>query len=84
MNKSYWLVNPNRSEVKRFIKNLNNQDQFYEYFFIDSGKVVGIFGDSIPIMQYREEFKLEEAREIWKNLLSHGWRRTSEVWQNQD
>ena len=36
---SYWLVNSNRSRVKRFIGNTNNKDQFFKYMFIDSGKV---------------------------------------------
>ena len=39
MARSYWLVNSNRSKVKRFIENKNNKDQFYKYMFIDSGKV---------------------------------------------
>ncbi len=37
--RSYWLVNSNRSRVKRFIENTNNKDQFFKYMFIDSGKV---------------------------------------------
>ena len=27
-------------------------------------------------MKKREEFKLEEAREIWKKLIAQGWKRT--------
>ncbi len=41
---SYWLVNSNRSRVKRFIENTNNKDQFFQYIFIDSGKVTSIWG----------------------------------------
>ena len=44
MAKSYWLVNSNRSRVKRFIKNTNNKDQFFKYMFIDSGKVTSTWG----------------------------------------
>ena len=77
---SYWLINSNRSEVKRFIKNTSNKDQFFDYVFIDSGKVVGILGKEPPLMKKREEVKIEEAREIWKNLINRGWRRTESVW----
>ena len=37
MDRSYWLVNSNRSRVKRSIEN-TNKDQFFKYIFIDSGK----------------------------------------------
>ena len=36
MARSYWLVNSNRTRVKRFIENTNNRDQFFKYMFIDS------------------------------------------------
>ena len=39
MDKSYWLVNSNRSRIKRFIENTNNKDQFFKYMFIDSGRI---------------------------------------------
>ena len=80
MNKSYWLINSNRSEVKRFIRNNNNKDKFYDYIFIDSGKIIGTLGMQPPVMKRREEFKIEAARHEWKRLISNGWRRTKEVW----
>ena len=76
MAKPYWLINSNRSEVRRFIKNTKNKDLFFEYMFIDSGKIVGLLGKEPPIMKNRTEFKLEEAREIWKRLIAQGWKRT--------
>jgi len=76
----YWLINSNRSEVKRFIKNENNKDRFFEYIFIDTGKIVGLLGKEPPVMQMREELKIEKAREEWKKLLSQGWRITKVVW----
>ena len=76
----YWLINSNRSEVKRFIKNENNKDRFFEYMFIDTGKIVGILGKEPPVMQMREELKIEKAREEWKKLLAQGWRITPELW----
>ena len=48
--------------------------------FIDSGKVVGTFGSSPPILTTREELKIEKAREEWKKLISQGWRKTPVVW----
>ena len=40
MVKSYWLINSNRSEVKRFTKNDKSIDGVFEYMFIDTGKIV--------------------------------------------
>ena len=69
---SFWLVNSNRSRVKRFQKNVKNQDKFFEYVFIDSGKIIGIFGKEPPVMTTREELKIDKAREEYKKLLSQG------------
>ena len=80
MSESFWLVNSNRSRVKRFSKNKQNKDQFFEYMFIDSGKVVGTFGKEPPVLTTREELKIEKAREEWKKLISQGWRKTPVVW----
>ena len=80
MDRSYWLVNSNRSRVKRFIENKNNKDQFFKYMFIDSGKVTSTWGKEAPIMTNREELNTESAREEWKKLIAQGWRRTEEVW----
>ena len=77
---SFWLVNSNRSRVKRFQKNVKNQDKFFEYVFIDSGKIIGIFGKKPPVMTTREELKIDKAREEYKKLLSQGWRKTEPVW----
>ena len=44
MTKSYWLINPKRTEVKRFIKNDKSIDGVFEYMFVDTGKIVGMFG----------------------------------------
>ena len=77
---SFWLVNSNRSRVKRFQKKVKNQDKFFEYVFIDSGKIIGIFGKEPPVMTTREELKIDKAREEYKKLLSQGWRKTEPVW----
>ena len=76
MARGYWLINSNRSEVRRFTENRTNKDQFNKYVFIDNGKILGYLGNEPPLLQSREEVKLEEAREIWKKLINQGWRRT--------
>ena len=76
MTKSYWLINSNRSEVRRFTQNRYNKDQFYKYIFVDSGIIVGYLGKEPPLLRTREEFKIEEARKLWKKLVAQGWRRT--------
>ena len=66
--------------VKRFAKNKQNKDKFFEYMFIDSGKIVGVLGKEPPVLTTREEIKIEAAREAWKKLNAQGWRKTPEVW----
>ena len=76
----FWLINSDRSRVKRFSKNKQNKDKFFEYMFIDSGKIVGILGKEQPVMTSREELKIALARDEWKKLISQGWRKTPVVW----
>ena len=80
MGKEYWLINSNRSKVKRFHINKHNKDKFFEYMFIDSGKITGVFGEQPPVMTTREEVKIDKAREEWKKFLAQGWRQTKVVW----
>ena len=80
MEESFWLVNSNRSRVKRFSKNKQNKDKFFEYMFIDCVKIIGTFGKEPPVLTTREELKIEKAREEWKKLISQGWRKTPVVW----
>ena len=84
MAKDYWLVNSNRSRVKRFIENKENKDQFFKYIFIDSGNVTSTWGEEPPVMTTREELKKDAARQEWKKLIANGWRRTEEVWLKKD
>ena len=80
MPKSYWLINSNRSEVKRFIKNEKTIDGVFEYMFIDSGKIVGVLGKNPPVMTSTVSVEIDLAREIYERLLFQGWRKTEEVW----
>tara|TARA_Y100001978_G_C23511379_1_gene345756 strand:+ start:164 stop:406 length:243 start_codon:yes stop_codon:yes gene_type:complete len=77
MAKSYWLINSNRSEVKRFIKNDRSTDGVFEYIFIDFGKIIGVIGKEPPVMIITISVEIELAREIYERLLSQGWRKTN-------
>ena len=76
MASSYWLVNSNNSEVRRFIKNEKSSNLPVEYMFIDSGKIVGVLGKEPPVMATTISVDIDLAREIYERLLSQGWRKT--------
>ena len=80
MAKSHWLINPERKEVKRFIRNDKSIDGVFEYMFVDTGKIVGVFGKEPPVMTTTVSVDIDLAREIYERLLSQGWRKTEEVW----
>ena len=80
MAESYWLINSNRSEVRRFVKNDKSVDGVFEYMFIDSGKIIGVLGKNPPVITTTVSVEIDLAREIYERLLSQGWRRTEEVW----
>ena len=84
MAESYWLINSNRTEVKRFMKNEKSIDGVFEYIFVDTGKIVGIFGKEPPTMITTVSVDIDLAREIYERLLSQGWRKTEEVWTKRD
>ncbi len=82
MAKAHWLINPNRTEVKRFIKNEKSIDGVFEYMFVDTGKIVGMFGEETPITT-TVSVDIELAREIYERLISQGWFKTEEVWPKE-
>ena len=84
MAKSHWLVNSNRTEVKRFIKNDKSIDGVFEYMFVDTGKIVGTFGKEPPLIITTVSVDIDLAREIYERLLSQGWTKTKEVWLKKD
>ena len=84
MNKSYWLINSKRTEVKRFIKNDKSIDGVFEYMFVDTGKIVGVFGKEPPVMTTTVSVDIDLAREIYERLIFQGWRKTEEVWIKKD
>ena len=84
MAKSYWLINSNRSQVKRFIKNDKSVEGVCEYMFIDTGKIVGVLGKEPPVMTTTVSVDIDLAREIYERLLAQGWRKTEEVWTKKE
>ena len=80
MAKSHWLINPERTEVKRFIKNHKSIDGVFEYMFVDTGKIVGVLGKEPPLMTTTISVDIDLAREIYERLISQGWEKTREFW----
>ena len=80
MTKSYWLINSKKTEVKRFIKNDKSIDGVFEYVFIDTGKIKGKLEKEPPEITTTVSVEVDLAREIYKRLLSQGWKRIEEVW----
>ena len=83
MAKSHWLINSKRTQVKRFIKNENSIEGVFEYMFVDTGKIVGVFGKEPPVMTTTVSIDIDLAREIYERLLSQGWTKTEEVWKKE-
>ena len=79
MAKSHWLINPKKTEVKRFIRNDKSIEGVFEYMFVDTGKIVGVFGKEPPVMTTTVSVDIDLAREIYERLLSQGWSKTEEV-----
>ena len=80
MAKSHWLINSNKTELKRFIKNNKSIDGVFEYMFIDTGQIIGVLGEEPPIMTSTVSVDIDLAREIYQRLISQGWSKTEEVW----
>ncbi len=79
MAKSYWLINLNRSEVKRFMKNDKSIEGVFEYMFIDTGKIVGGLVNNPPVMTNTVSVEIDLAREIYERLLAQGWKKIEKV-----
>ena len=80
MAKSYWLINSNRTEVKRFMRNDKSISGVFEYMFVDTGKIIGVFGKEPPVMTATVSIDIDLAREIYERLLYQGWKKTEAVW----
>ena len=76
----FWLMDSNSVGVIRFYKNNKNKEDLIEYMFIEEGIIMGIHGENPPLMKTRKQIKIEDARLIWKNLISEGWQKTNPKW----
>ena len=74
MNKSYWLIDPSKTELKIFTKNDKSIDGVFEYMFVETGKIDGAFGKEPPVITTTISVDIDLAREIYQRLLSQGWR----------
>ena len=81
---SYWLINSEGTEVKRFIRNEKSIEGVFEYMFVDTGKIVGALGKEPPLMTTTVSVDIDLAREIYERLISQGWRKTEGVWAKKD
>ncbi|MDA9746632.1 DUF1651 domain-containing protein [Prochlorococcus sp. AH-736-K20] len=70
MAEDFWLINSNRSKVKRFTKKTQNKDIFFEYMFIDSGRIIGVLGKEPSLMKSSEELKVDTAGDEWEKLIA--------------
>ena len=84
MAESHWLINSKKTEVKRFIRNDKSIEGVFEYMFVDTGKIVGVFGKEPPVMTTTVSIDIDLAREIYERLLSQGWTKTEEFWLKKD
>ena len=80
INNEAWLICPNWTEVRRFIKNRNNKDKLSEYMFIDSGIVVGSLGEKPPLMKTRKKIKIEDSNIKYQYLITSGCQVKESKW----
>ena len=79
MAQSYWLINSNRTKLKRFIGNDKSIEGVFEYMFIDTARIIGILGKEPLVITATVSVEIDLAREIYGRLLSQGWQKTEEV-----
>ena len=82
MNKEndFWLIDSNSVGVTRFYKDNNNGNKIIDYIFVEEGIIMGIHGETPPLMKARKKMNIEKARILWQNLLKEGWQKTTPKW----
>jgi len=55
-------MNSYHKRIKRFAINKQNKDIYFEYMFIDSGKIIGFLAKEPPLMTIWEELKVFTPR----------------------
>ena len=69
MAKSRRLINSNRTDFRSFLENDESIDEVFEYMFIDSGKIVGVYGKK-TVMTTTFSVEIDLASEIYQRLFS--------------
>ena len=64
------MINSNRTEVKRFVKNDKSIEGVCEYIFIDTGKIIGYLGKEPPLMTTTVSVDIDLARNLQKIIIS--------------
>jgi len=77
---SFWLICPNWVEVLRFTKKNLPKDHSFQYMYVDTGIVMGNYGEKPPLMKRRKVMKIDEARDYWQKLVAEGWQPTEPKW----
>ena len=76
----FWLIDSNSVGVIRFYNHKELSNKSITYMFIEEGIIMGIHGENPPLMKTRKKILIEEARLLWKKLLSQGWQKTNKKW----
>ncbi len=76
----FWLIDSNSVGVIRFYNDKELSNKSITYMFIEEGIIMGIHGENPPLMKTRKKLLIEEARLLWKKLLSQGWQKTNKKW----
>ncbi len=79
-NNDFWLIDSNFVGVMRFSKDRENSEKSIAYMFIEEGIIMGIHGESPPLMKTRKKIYIKEARILWQKLLNEGWQKTNPKW----
>ena len=57
MKRGYWLINSNRSELRRFTGDRADEDLFNKYVFIDNRNIIGILGKEPPLKKLKRNLR---------------------------
>ena len=79
-NNDFWLIDSNFVGVIRFYKDKKHSNKSIAYIYIEEGIIMGIHGESPPLMKTRKKIIIKEARLLWQKLLKEGWQKTYPRW----
>ena len=74
MTRGFWIYNSNRLELRSPGEIGLMRNNSINKFLLIMENYWCVSKDQ-PLLLSREAFNIEEAREIWKRVITHGWRR---------